>query len=205
MENVFVPSTWKRLAAFFIDQIVMVLFYLPFAGKFFQAFFLDEDVYLSLIQLLVFFLIPALYEFVFLVVMQATPGKWLLGLKVVPQHNPYTPLHITQCIMRPVVGRLSFFFGWAIYAVAFFRYDRTHIADWVAETRVIQFKPRPMRAKIRWIAGSFFVLCYIYEGLAYSSSILSQIDWKNNQVELRNVVNVDESVNFQLDDFEDEE
>ncbi|MBO9668747.1 MAG: RDD family protein [Bdellovibrio sp.] len=205
MEDIFVPSTWKRLAAFFVDQIVMILFYLPFAGKMFQAVFTEEEVYLSLVQLLVFFMVPAIYEFVFLVIMQATPGKWLFGLKVVPQNNPFSPLHITQCIMRPFVSRLSFFFGWAIYAVAFFRYDRTHLADWVAETRVVQFKPRPHRATIRWIAGSFFVLCYIYEGLVYSNSILSQIDWKNKQVELRNVVNFDQSVDFQFDDFDDEE
>lgn len=203
MDEVYVPSTWKRLAAVVIDQLVILPFYLPFAKKFFTVFFTDDDIYLGLIQLFVLFMVPALYEFVFLVVMQATPGKWLLGLQVVPQDNPYQELHWTQCVMRPLVGRLSFFFAWGIYALAFFRYDRTHLGDWMAETRVIQFVPRVRRAKLRWVLGTIFVLMYAYEGLTYSAAVLSQIDWGNRQVDLRALTDIAGFEEIQFDDFDD--
>lgn len=203
MDDVYVPSTWKRLIAVTIDQLMILPFYLPFAKKFFTVFFTDDDVYLSLLQLFILFLVPAFYEFVFLVVMQATPGKWLMGLKVVPHNSPYEELHWTHCVMRPVVGRLSFFFAWGIYALAFFRYDRTHLADWLAETRVIQFVPRARRAKLRWILGTVFVIMYAYEGLTYSSSVLNQIDWKNHQVDLRALTDIAGFEEIQFEDFED--
>lgn len=200
MEDVYVPSTWKRLFAAGIDQIFIFLFYIPFAKTFFDLFFTDEDVYISLAKLLVMFLVPALYEFLFLMIMQATPGKWILGLKVVPANNAFEELTPGQCILRPLTGRLNFFFAWGIYALAFFRYDRTHLADWVAETRVIQFNPRPTRTKIRWVLGTILLLSYVYEGLAYSTEVLQQIDWKNKQVELRSLLNVDEMMDLQYDD-----
>ncbi|MFM6927056.1 MAG: RDD family protein [Bdellovibrio sp.] len=203
MDEVYVPSTWKRLAALTIDQMMILPFYLPFAKKFFSVFFTDDDVYLSLVQLLVLFMVPALFEFLFLVVMQATPGKWIMGLKVVPQENPFAELHWAQCVMRPLAGRLSFFFAWGIYALAFFRYDRTHLADWLAETRVIQFVPRVRRAKVRWIWGLFFVLMYSYEGLNYSSAVLNEIDWGNHQVDLRALVDVGGFADIQFEDFDD--
>ncbi len=199
MEDIYVPSTWKRLFAFGIDQFFILLFYIPFAKTFVQLFFTDEDVYVSLWKLLVMFLVPALYEFLFLMILQATPGKWMLGLRVVPAYNAYADLNSFQCILRPLVSRMSFFFAWAIYAFAFFKYDRTHVADWVAETRVIQFAPRVKRPQIRWILGTFLVLSYTYEGLVYSSSVLSQIDWANKRVELRSLLDVSDMVDVQTD------
>lgn len=203
MDEVYVPSTWKRLAALTIDQLMILPFYLPFAKKFFSVFFTDDDVYLSLVQLFVLFMVPALFEFLFLVVMQATPGKWIMGLKVVPQENPYEELHWTQCVMRPIASRLSFFFAWGIYALAFFRYDRTHLADWMAETRVVQFVPRVRRARVRWVLGLLFVLMYSYEGLGYSSAVLNQIDWRNHQVDLRALADIAGFADIQFDDFEE--
>lgn len=205
MVDIFIPSTWRRLFAFFIDQFFIFFFYLPFAGTFSRIFFTDEDVYVSLIQLFVLFMVPAVYEFVFLMILQATPGKWLLGLKVVPAHNADAELHTFQCALRPLTSRLSFFFAWAIYALAFFRYDRTHLADWVAETRVIQFKPRAERPKIRWIIGSLLFVSYLFEGLNYSMAVLQQIDWKNHKVELRSVLQSTDMVDFDFGDDETED
>ncbi|MFS4459755.1 RDD family protein [Bdellovibrio sp. HCB2-146] len=188
MDQIYVPSTWRRLGANFIDQVLSLLMYLPFGGVFFKLFFTEEDVFISIFQLIILFFIPVIYDFIFLVLMQATPGKWMLGLKVVPRENPVQPLEVAQCLLRPLTGRLSFFFGWAIYALAFFRYDRTHLCDWVAETRVVQFQPRPERTRLRWFLGLLFVISYAYEGLVSSSHMLQQVQWANNQVNLRALV-----------------
>ncbi|MGZ3768909.1 MAG: RDD family protein [Bdellovibrio sp.] len=185
MNSYYIPSTWKRLIARGIDSIIGTLLYFPFFKSLLLLVFTDQDVTISLSSLLIMFLIPAIYEFIFLVLMQATPGKWLMGLKVVPFHDVSGHLDWRQCLMRPLVERLSLFFSLAIYALAFFRYDRTHLADWIAETRVVQGTPRPTRTKIRWFIGSILILMNFSEGLRSSSHILSVIDWSSGQVELR--------------------
>lgn len=185
MEMCYVPSTWRRLMAYGLDQIVSLLFYLPFLKTFFLLIFTEEEVFVSWVELIVMFIIPAVYEGLFLMVMQRTPGKWIMGLKVVPFSDPEAQLTWDQCVLRPITSRLTFFFGWAVYALAFFRYDRTHLADWVANTRVIQMEPRRSPARLRWLMGSFFVLFFVYDGLRGAAIRLSLLDFKNSKVELR--------------------
>lgn len=201
MDNIFVPSTLRRLLAQGIDQVIRLFFYLPFAKSFFLVIFTEGEVWISTGQLAVLFLVPAIYEFVFLTLFQATPGKWFLGLKVVPSADPKANLGWQQCVLRPLMGRLSFFFSWAIYAVAFFRFDRTHIVDWVAETRVIQSTPRQVRAKLRPILGSLLIIMNIYEGMVSARGVLQAVDWKNGQVELRSLMDF-ESLEDAIDEYE---
>ncbi|WP_295905815.1 RDD family protein [uncultured Bdellovibrio sp.] len=202
MDNIYVPSTYRRLAAQAVDSLIRVAFYLPFAKALIALIFTEEEVLISLGHLLLMFLIPAVYEFIFLVLMQATPGKWLMGLKVVPFSNPTQKLHWGQCILRPLTERLSLFFSWAIYAAAFFRYDRTHVADWVAETRVVQFVPRRKRAGLRWFLGSLLIIFYIYDGLHSAKNLIHVIDWQNRQVDLRALVDSD-SLSGVMEDYDD--
>lgn len=191
MDNVYVASTWRRLTAQAVDSVLRILFYLPFAKAFFLLVFTDDEVRISLGSLLIIFLIPAVYEFIFLMLMQATPGKWLMGLKVVPFSNAAEKLTLAHCVLRPLTERLTFFFSWALYATAFFRYDRTHVADWVAETRVVQFEPRRRHPRLRWILGSFLILIYLYDGLMSSRHLLQSIDWNRRDVDLRTLVESD--------------
>lgn len=191
MDNVYVPSTFRRLIAQGIDQAVRLIFYIPFLKSFFLLIFTDDPVRVSFYTLGLMFLIPAIYEFIFLVMMQATPGKWFMGLKVVPFSHSNEALDWRQCVLRPLTERLTFFFSWAVYALAFFRYDRTHLADWVAETRVVQFKPRSSRANVRWVTGSLLIFLYVYEGLVSSAAVLRVVDWQNKQVDLRDIVATD--------------
>ncbi|MGZ3772195.1 MAG: RDD family protein [Pseudobdellovibrionaceae bacterium] len=190
MDNVYIPSTWRRLFAKGLDFLFRSIFYFPFIKYFFLLFFTEEEVTISLASLLVMFLMPAVYEFVFLLFMQATPGKWLFGLKVVPLRNSAGSLDWRQCVLRPLTERLTIFFSLSIYAFAFFRYDRTHIADWVAETRVVQVIPRLKRTKIRWFLGTLFVAVNLVEGVSSAAKMLSAVDWNKGQVELRSLLNV---------------
>jgi hypothetical protein len=188
MEEVYVPSTLKRLLAFSVDQTFLLFFYLPFYKIFWQLFASDGEVIISLNVLFLLFLIPAIYEFIFLVLFQATPGKLLFNLKVVPSRDSSSALSLSSCVLRPLVGRFTLFFSWAVYAVAFFRFDRTHVADWVAETRVVQFSPRWSRPKRRLFLASFLVIFHFYDGLSSSFRIFKSIDWKNRKVDFRSVV-----------------
>ena len=199
MNEVYVPSTIRRFFALSIDQIFLVICYLPFAKSFYNVLFTQGDVEISLFQLSMIMLIPLLYEAVSLMLLSATPGKSLLGLKVVPAHNPNEELDYTQCILRPLTSRLTFFFSWGIYALALFRYDRTHLSDWVAETRVVQFKPRDKRTRVRWIIGTFLVLSYTWAGLANASQVINAINWQTGKADLRAIVGSDEMNTFQFD------
>lgn len=186
MDNaVYIPSTWRRLCAHGIDSILRAVMYVPFAKSFFLLMFTEEKVVLPLEGFLFLLLLPAIYEFLFLYTMQATPGKWLLGLKVVPQNHPQSELHWTQCVLRSVVERGTLFVSWALYATAFFKYDRTHVADWVAETRVVQFSPRQNRTRIRWVLGLIFIVLYSYDGLRNAQNVLRMVDWQERQLDLR--------------------
>jgi uncharacterized RDD family membrane protein YckC len=198
MTEFYVPSTYRRLVARFIDKMIEGLFYLPFFRLAYDLFFTDDDVYVSLWQLLVLLLIPAVYEFIFLIFFQATPGKLIMGLKVVPDHNPQEKLSLENCILRPLTERLSIFFSLAIYATAFFRYDRTHVADWVARTRVVQSKPRATRTRVRWVLGLLLIAMYGVEGLKSASYALRNVDWEGHRIELRDYLNLPE-IDFDFD------
>lgn len=194
MDSYYIPSTWSRLIAKLVDQVASAVFYIPFAGYFIKMIFTEEEVVISLPKLLILFLIPAIYEGVFLVLMQKTPGKWLMGLTVVPAEDAHAKLRWDHCLLRPLTGRLSLFFSLAIYALAFFRYDRTHLADWVANTRVVQSKPRNKRTKVRWIVGSFLVISCAYDGWLSASNIFNSIDWEYQEVDLRSALQYDDSM-----------
>lgn len=204
MDKFHVPSTWKRFVANGIDQSICLLFYFPFVGLLWRFFTTEEPIHISLWQLFVIFMIPAVYDFVFLVLMQGSPGKWFMDLKVVPATQPEQALSLEQCFLRPLVARLTFFFSWAIYALAFFRYDRTHLCDWVAETRVVQSTPRPRRAQLRPFVGALFVCLYISEGLSSAAAVIKQIDWKAHQVDVRAILNIQDMMS-ELDQDQDME
>lgn len=206
MDQVYFPSTWRRLCAFVLDQIISMVMYLPFFHAFSQLIFTDGEAQLTLTQLGIMLMVPAIYEFIFLALMQATPGKWLMGLKVVPANNAENKLEFAQCLLRPLTGRLSLLLSWAIYAVAFFRYDRTHICDWIAETRVVQYKPRAARTRIRWALGIVFILGHGYEGMRSASHSIQQINWQEGKVDLRALIpNTASSSEFKFDPMSEED
>lgn len=181
------PSTWKRLAANAIDEVIMIPFYVPFIGVAIELFFGDDDVEISLFKFALIMMIPAVYEFIFLVLFQATPAKWFLGLKVVPARNAAEHLAWQQCLLRAFSKRLTLFFSSAIYVVGFFRYDRTHVADWIAETRVVQSSPRAARPKIRWIIGSILLIYFCIEGWRSATEVTRAIDWNEGTINLSRI------------------
>lgn len=184
MLSAYLPSTWRRLAAYILDQMIMMPFYLPFAGVFVDLVFGGDEARISLFKFTLILMTPAVYEFVFLLLMNATPGKWLLGMKVTPAKDLEAGLDWHQAFLRAFVGRLSLFLSSAIYALAFFRYDRTHLVDWIAETRVVQNTPRRERPQIRWILGSLFVVYFCIEGWSAASQVMRAVDWSEKEVNL---------------------
>ena len=200
MNEIYVPDTFKRLAARLIDQVLCLIFYIPVMRAVYLLLFPDEEVTMSLGLLIILGLIPALYEGLWLWLMQQTPGKWFLGLKVVDAYNPQKDLSWQQCFLRALVGRFDLLFSIAIYATAFLRYDRTHVADWFAETRVVQFYQRPKKAKIRWFLGPVFILFYGAQGVGQAVQFLKGMKLENGQVSLHSVY---KNMSVPLEEMED--
>jgi uncharacterized RDD family membrane protein YckC len=97
------------------------------------------------------YLLRLFYKWMFLFFLGATFGKWLFGLRVVPALHPSASLGLMQSLLRVLTDDLSFFFGQALRALALVRLDRTHVSDWVAETRVVQFSKPGRSLRRHWI------------------------------------------------------
>lgn len=185
LEDLHIPSTWKRIGAYFLDQLVIGLLFFPMWGFWYDLMNSEEEVFAPLSLFIFLLLFPLIYESLFLALFQQTPGQWILGLWVVPRHEPGKRLSWVQVFLRALTNRLSLFFSFAPFALAFFRYDRTHLGDWIAETRVLQEGRRPQPPKIRWVLGSLAVLFYVNNGFEQAIYACDSIDWDSRRVDLR--------------------
>ncbi|MBX3040523.1 MAG: RDD family protein [Bdellovibrionaceae bacterium] len=170
-----VPSTTLRIWAKAVDDALIAVFLIPAFG--FSAFnlFSGGPIWVSWAFLAYFLSIPLLYEGLSLWLFGTTPGKWLFFLRVVPAMNPALPLKAGQTFTRALAGRFSFFFSYAIQVIAIFRYDRTHLADWLGGTRVITERPRPRQVAIHWIVGSIAIVLLLSSGLTMATLFLKGI------------------------------
>jgi uncharacterized RDD family membrane protein YckC len=151
-------ATEKRILAFGVDRIVEAILYLPIWVQL-AASYLSDGVYsVSLRVVLACLLMHLLYDWMFLYFLGGTVGKLLFGLRVVPRREPFQTLTLMQSLLRPLTDRLSIFFGQALRALAFIRFDRTHVSDWVAETWVVQTVPRRRRPLRRYVLAVLIVL-----------------------------------------------
>lgn len=139
----YTASTWKRLFAFWIDSIIAGFFYAPMWVPFIKgAIYQDEVIFLSWTLIAACVVFRLAWDVACLYILSATPGKLLLGLKVISLGNSSGKLSFVQCLLRVFADQLSFFFGIAPRALALLRLDRRHVSDWLAETKVVQKIPR---------------------------------------------------------------
>jgi uncharacterized RDD family membrane protein YckC len=147
-DNVFVPSTLRRIFAYGVDRFFIGLGYAPVLVQLVGSYLRNQRLEVEIRWVIAGWLFAFLYNVSFLYYLGATLGKLLFRLRVISQHGELT---LWQAILRVLTNELSIFFGLAPRALALLRLDRTHLADWVAETRVVQFSPRnspPIRRKI---------------------------------------------------------
>ena len=160
-------GTGRRIVAFCIDRMIAAIFMIPLWIQLFSSYFTSgrfevEPRWILLSGVMIFF-----YRWLFLFFLGGTVGKLLMGLQVISVHNSRPAfsekpsLGLFQSFLRVLTDGLSIFFGQSLRALAFLRYDRTHVSDWVAETRVVQFVPRKSPVKRRvWLA--LFVILFSF-------------------------------------------
>lgn len=170
------PKSSTRLNAFIIDSILRWLMVLPLIKPMF-AMIEEEQISVSLWYVIFIVLYWFIYDFVFLALFQATPGKILMSLRVDSKEGG--ELHWQQAFLRVSATRLTFFLGLGLYATALYSKERRHLFDWFAETRVVAEKPIQEEFRKHWIFGTMVVLFYLSDGLFYSAALLSNIDWES--------------------------
>lgn len=119
-------------------------------------------------------LLQLFYKWMFLYFVGATPGKLVMGLRVVPADAPESELGLLQSFLRVFADGLSLFFGLAPRALALVRLDRTHVSDWVAETRVVQLAPQPLLMKRHWV---FAIAVLLISFFSQFSNLYQQMRW----------------------------
>lgn len=189
----YVASTVKRFWARTIDQLILTLVLAPL------VIFLHRDgsgwLNVPIGTALGVVLVPLFYESLFYYLMKATPGKWIFNLKVLPAQDAKEENWLVRCVLRAATSYLSFFFSWAIYATALWRPDRTHICDWVADTRVVgnvSLEPKKRRTFLTII----LVVIGFFSGLKEAQVRLSEISYAEGFVRVRDPLHMPQKVDF---------
>lgn len=169
----YVAGTERRILAFLVDEVLRQLAYLPA-----WVHLIRSSGYWSFADISWFWLgICYLFHFsarvVFLRFIQATPGKFLFGLRLVGRESD--DLNWTQAFVRTAADDLAAVAGLATRCLALLRFDRTHLSDWVAGTRLIQNKHRIAFPHRRWILAIFLFVVTGISGLQNSLWWLAEL------------------------------
>lgn len=176
----YIPSTWRRLMAHFLDKALISILQSPVWIAVIIDFFKTDHIRIGWPHLLYLIAVSIVYETFCLYFFSTTFGKWQWGLYVISRvkNQGANTLRCDQALVRVLVSRLSFYFGWALFALAFFKYNRTHLADWIAETQVVSKKARSSPPRIRWIMGLGLIVMITGESIQTTSMTLSALRWQ---------------------------
>ncbi len=181
----FVPSTWRRMTARWLDQIFICLVIVSILLKFPQS----ENGYLQigLFWALLLFSTPVFYEFIFVYFFHSTPGKWICNLKVISRADPkHWGIHT---LIRAVLCYVGFFFS-ALFVTALGRYDRRHWADLMAETQVVGLEAINL-PKARPVTTVILVIVGLIQGWISFSEQIRSVEYRNGSIYILDPTNFD--------------
>lgn len=136
---VYTGRIWRRFLAFGLDSFIAGLCFLPAWIQLFGSWIKSQTLAVDWNWIALGLTLQLFYKWLFLYFLGGTLGKLLFGLRVVSIHHPEQGLGLLQSLLRVLTDYLSIFFGHSLRVLALMRLDRTHVSDWVAETRVVQF------------------------------------------------------------------
>lgn len=177
------PSTWRRLAARLTDDVYIFILQSPVVYIFLRDFFQTGESKIHWAHAVYFLLIRVVYEGLTVAFFSTTPGKWQWGLKVINKNRESTKtsqVQLDQAFLRALVCQLSHIIGWSLFVTALYKHNRTHIADWLAETQVVSLdfkrKSRPQR---RWIFATGFIFFFMTGSMKGTAMTLQSMTWKS--------------------------
>lgn len=176
-----IPSTWKRLLARLIDDAYVFILQAPVVFVFIKDFFITSEAKIHWAHALYFVVIKIVYETLCVHFFSATPGKMHMGLRLISRHHDGSSkgIGLDQALLRSLICQLSHIFGWSLYVTAFYKHNRTHVADWFADTQVVSSQKRTHRPKIRWILATSFIFFFMSGSIKGTAVSLNATAWKN--------------------------
>lgn len=182
LRPIFVPTTASRLWARAIDAAIVGVFLAPAFG--WSWFFADHGEAVTIPWALLVYLVavPVLYETLAIWIFGQTFGKWVFSLHVVSARDDRRAADGWQSLLRAFAGRSTLIFSHGPHAFMFFRYDRTHLIDWVAGTRVVASRVRPDRPAPRVALGLIAVFIFGSAGWMTASGFMRDLGWDRHGV-----------------------
>lgn len=192
-------NTFKRFIAFLVDQFVFSFFLFPSVLGNLGLILSEKRMVISIDMWILGVLMIFISKVCFYYFVGATPGKMLMGLRLVSRYqvyamNPTTAemdsgsaheLTLVQVFLRVLADSLSIFVGDSLKALMFFRLDRTHVSDWIAETRVVQLTPRNHPPRRRWIIGSILFVILLKNGILKSYYLFKESEVQQGKIYIR--------------------
>lgn len=183
----FVPSTWKRWLARGLDQVFIWMVLAPLLMSLPHTE--DGWIQLTIPWALALFLFPVFYEAGSNYFFYTSPGKWIFNLRILPASAEGARHWAIHVLIRALICYFGNFF-WAIFAVAFFRYDRRHLADWMAETRVVGLQPTILPS-VRPVLGSIAVILGLIQGWVSALEQIHSVQYENGSFYVPDPANFD--------------
>jgi uncharacterized RDD family membrane protein YckC len=178
-------NSFRRFFAYIVDKVVIFFLYfflyLPVWIQISVSWLADRTFEIRWHWLIICFLLQFAYRWCFLKTLGGTLGKLLMGLRLVNRRTG-EPLSWMQAFLRVLTDQLSLLFGPAHQMLLFARFDRTHLADWVAETQVRQLAENSAQPK-RNIPMAIF-LCLYFALTSYLSiyQLVQRSEWSSQSL-----------------------
>lgn len=197
------PSTYRRLVAFFLDKFFKNILRGPVVYFIIVDYLKHDVIRIHIYHLCYVILLELLYDVFILSIWGKTPGKYLTGLAVVDRQTK-VGISFSQSLLRYLVGLLHLFFGWAIYALAFFKRQRTHLADWIAGTQVVSLNHPRATPKIRWIVGLFLCISISSDSWHKAKIAMKSYSWTEHYLyyDVQQIKKIINTLEIEWDDGE---
>lgn len=194
MENTYPANTYKRIFAYYIDQFFALLIYSPVILQLFWNYIDQGALEVDYRWVVLCFFVHFCYHWFFLGMLGGTVGKLIFGLRVI---NVDRQKELTgfQAFLRVLTDQLSLFFGPAFKVLALLRFDRRQLADWVAETQVVQMEPRDRPAIRRPATALLLFLYFVVFDFLWTYQFFQNTEWNKGHVKIHSV-SIDEELPY---------
>lgn len=181
----YVASTVRRTVAHIMDEAIGALFWLPLFVLVWTKAMRGEDLLVHWKWILGIWIARMTYEVLCIYALQALPGQYFLGLKILSTHRPELGLGLSQVFIRVLMSQLKYILGPSIYFMALFHRERQHLGDVIAETHVVQYSERFFKPRMRFVLGSILVYFSLINNLSYARDFILEERVTRNGVVLR--------------------
>jgi uncharacterized RDD family membrane protein YckC len=117
LNSIFTADTGARGLAFLLDSILVLIPYVLIVGPQKVISEISNNSF-SQLGIIVICVSVFVYNVAFLFWKSATPGKLVVGIRVVPAHAPELRLSVRSILLRVVLGPIASFLMFLSYGVA---------------------------------------------------------------------------------------